>query len=69
MQIANEAALTYERLGSPEGELTLGQAVFYLAIAAKNNAGYNAFNQAMAFVSRTDPESFLFIFAMHQPSL
>lgn len=52
MQIANDAALTYERLGSPEGELALGQAVIYLAIAAKSNAGYNAFNQAMAFVKR-----------------
>jgi putative ATPase len=50
MQIANDAALTYERLGSPEGELAIGQAVIYLAIAAKSNAGYNAFNQAMAFV-------------------
>ena len=50
MQIANDAATTYERLGSPEGELALGQAVIYLAIAAKSNAGYNAFNQAMAFV-------------------
>ncbi len=53
MQVANDAAETYERLGSPEGELALGQAVIYLAIAAKSNAGYNAFNQAMAFV-RTD---------------
>ncbi|NOT17841.1 MAG: replication-associated recombination protein A [Sulfuriferula sp.] len=50
MQIANDAATTYERLGSPEGELALGQAVIYLAIAPKSNAGYNAFNQAMAFV-------------------
>lgn len=52
LQIANEAASTYERLGSPEGELALGQAVIYLAIAAKSNAGYNAFNQAMAFVGK-----------------
>jgi putative ATPase len=52
LQIANEAASTYERLGSPEGELALGQAVIYLAIAAKSNAGYNAFNQAMAFVKK-----------------
>ncbi len=52
LQIANEAALTYERLGSPEGELALGQAVIYLSIAAKSNAGYNAFNQAMAFVKK-----------------
>jgi putative ATPase len=52
LQIANDAASTYERLGSPEGELALGQAVIYLAIAAKSNAGYNAFNQAMAFVKK-----------------
>lgn len=50
MQIANDAALTFERLGSPEGELALGQAVIYLAVAAKSNAGYNAYNQAKAFV-------------------
>jgi putative ATPase len=53
MQIANDAATTFERLGSPEGELALGQAVIYLAIAAKSNAGYNAYNQARAFV-KTD---------------
>lgn len=52
LQIVNEAAATYERLGSPEGELALGQAVIYLAIAPKSNAGYNAFNQAMAFVKK-----------------
>lgn len=52
MQIANDAATTYERLGSPEGELALGQAVIYLAIAAKSNAGYMAFNQAMAHVKK-----------------
>ncbi len=50
MQIANDAALTYERLGSPEGELALAQAVIYLSVAAKSNAGYRAFNQARAFV-------------------
>ncbi len=54
MQIANDAALTYERLGSPEGELALGQAVIYLAVAAKSNAGYNAYNAARAFVAQ-DP--------------
>ena len=53
MQIANDAALTYERLGSPEGELALAQAVIYLSIAPKSNAGYNAYNQAKAFV-KTD---------------
>ena len=52
MQIANDAALTYERLGSPEGELALGQAVIYLAMAAKSNAGYNAYNKARAFVKQ-----------------
>lgn len=52
MQIANDAALTYERLGSPEGELALGQAVIYLAVAAKSNAGYMAYNKARAFVKQ-----------------
>lgn len=52
IQIANDALTTYERLGSPEGELALGQAVIYLSIAAKSNAGYMAFNQAMAFVKQ-----------------
>ena len=52
VQLVNDAAETYERLGSPEGELALGQAVIYLAIAAKSNAGYNAFNQAMAYVKK-----------------
>ena len=52
MQIANDAALTFERLGSPEGELALGQAVIYLAVAAKSNAGYMAYNKARAFVKQ-----------------
>ncbi|MEN3112999.1 replication-associated recombination protein A [Uliginosibacterium paludis] len=52
MQIANDAALTFERLGSPEGELALGQAVIYLAIAAKSNAGYMAYNAARSFVKQ-----------------
>ena len=50
LQIAGDAASTYERLGSPEGELALAQAVLYLAVAAKSNAGYTAYNQARAFV-------------------
>lgn len=54
MQIANDAANTYERLGSPEGELALAQAVIYLSCAAKSNAGYNAYNQARAFVSKNN---------------
>ena len=52
MQIANDAALTYERLGSPEGELALAQAVIYLAVAAKSNAGYMAYKQARAFIQQ-----------------
>jgi putative ATPase len=52
MQIANDAAATYERLGSPEGELALGQAVIYLAVAAKSNAGYMAYNAARAFAAK-----------------
>jgi putative ATPase len=52
MQITNEAAETYERLGSPEGELALAQAVIYLAVAAKSNAGYVAYNAARAFVAK-----------------
>lgn len=52
MQIANDAASTYERLGSPEGELALAQAVLYLAVAAKSNAGYRAWDQACAFVKQ-----------------
>jgi len=52
MQISNDAAATFERLGSPEGELALAQAVIYLAIAAKSNAGYMAYNKARAFVAK-----------------
>jgi putative ATPase len=48
--IALAAAETYERLGSPEGELALAEAVVYLACAAKSNAAYVAYGQARAFV-------------------
>ncbi|QWE09316.1 replication-associated recombination protein A [Polynucleobacter ibericus] len=51
MQLTNDAAQTYERLGSPEGELALGQAIVYLAVASKSNASYNAFNAARAYVA------------------
>jgi len=51
IQLANDAAQTYERLGSPEGELALGQAVIYLAVASKSNASYLAFNAARAYVA------------------
>ena len=50
MQIANDAAATFERLGSPEGDLAIAQAVIYLAMAPKSNAGYMAYNQAKAFI-------------------
>ena len=52
MEITLNAAETYERLGSPEGELALAQAVLYLAVAAKSNAGYVAYNAARAFVAQ-----------------
>jgi putative ATPase len=51
-RITLDAAETYERLGSPEGELALGQALIYLAVAPKSNAGYNAYNAARAFVGK-----------------
>ncbi len=52
LQIANDAATTYERLGSPEGELAIAEAVVYLALAPKSNAAYQAFNAARAFVKQ-----------------
>ena len=51
LQIALDATQTYERLGTPEGELALAEAVIYLACAAKSNAVYNAYNAARAFVT------------------
>ena len=52
LEICLNACQTYERLGSPEGELALANAVIYLAIAAKSNAAYMAYNQVKAFVSQ-----------------
>ncbi|MDQ2139492.1 replication-associated recombination protein A [Alcaligenaceae bacterium A4P071] len=52
LQVANDAAATFERLGSPEGELALAQAAIYLAIAPKSNAGYMAYNEARAFIKK-----------------
>jgi putative ATPase len=49
--MAVEACAIYERLGSPEGELALANAVLYVAVAAKSNAAYMAYNQARAFVA------------------
>ena len=52
LRMTLDAAETYERLGSPEGELTLAQAVIYLAIAPKSNAVYKAFNEVRALVKQ-----------------
>ena len=50
-RMALDAAETFERLGSPEGELALAEAVLYLAMAAKSNAAYVAYNAARAFIA------------------
>jgi putative ATPase len=50
LSIALDAVATYERLGSPEGELALAECVIYLAVAAKSNAVYVAYNAARAFI-------------------
>ena len=47
---------TYERLGSPEGELALAQAVAYLALAPKSNAGYVAYKAARDLARKTGSE-------------
>jgi putative ATPase len=52
LRLALDATETYERLGSPEGELALAEAVLYMAVAAKSNAVYSAYNAARAFVSQ-----------------
>ncbi|MEO5701426.1 MAG: replication-associated recombination protein A [Casimicrobiaceae bacterium] len=51
LSLALAALETYERLGSPEGELALAEAVIYLAMAPKSNAVYAAYNAARAFVA------------------
>jgi len=60
LRIALDACETYERLGSPEGELALAEAALYLACAAKSNAVYEAYGLASGFVagdeSRPVPE-------------
>ncbi|MBK7616506.1 MAG: replication-associated recombination protein A [Burkholderiales bacterium] len=52
LRITLDAAETYERLGTPEGELALAQAVVYLAVASKSNAVYKAWNEVRAFVKQ-----------------
>ena len=60
LRMALDACETYERLGSPEGELALAEATLYLAVAAKSNAAYVAWNRARELVrgdgSRPVPE-------------
>jgi putative ATPase len=60
LRMALDACETYERLGSPEGELALAQATLYLAVAAKSNAAYTAYSSARELVrndkSRPVPE-------------
>jgi putative ATPase len=52
LRIALDAADVYERLGSPEGELALAEALVYLAVAPKSNAVYVAYNEARALVRK-----------------
>ena len=54
LEITLSAADVYERLGSPEGELALAEAVIYLAIAAKSNAIYVAYNEVREFISQDE---------------
>ncbi|RLA03482.1 MAG: recombination factor protein RarA [Gammaproteobacteria bacterium] len=53
LRLVLDAVETFERLGSPEGELALGQAVIYLACAAKSNASYTAYNAAMKLAKQS----------------
>jgi putative ATPase len=52
LRLALDASEVYERLGSPESELALAECVVYLAVTAKSNAVYKAFNEAKAFVKQ-----------------
>jgi len=53
LNLSVDAWNTYERLGSPEGELALAQAVVYLSVSAKSDAVYSAFKQTMSVVKQT----------------
>lgn len=54
LEMTIAAAAVYERLGSPEGELALAEAVIYLAVAAKSNAVYAAYNEVRAFIKQDE---------------
>ncbi|OLC66222.1 MAG: recombination factor protein RarA [Betaproteobacteria bacterium 13_1_40CM_4_64_4] len=51
LRLALDAVETYERLGTPEGELALAEAAIYLACTAKSNAVYVAYGKARAFIA------------------
>jgi len=51
LRVALDAVETYERLGTPEGELALAEAALYLACAPKSNAAYVAYDKARAFIA------------------
>lgn len=53
LHLAMDGWAVFERLGSPEGELAIAQAIIYLACAAKSNAAYSAYGAAMEFVRQT----------------
>ncbi len=53
LRLSLDAWETQERLGSPEGELAIAQAIVYLACAAKSNAVYKAYNSAMRDIKNT----------------
>ncbi len=52
IEVALAASETYERLGSPEGELAIAQAVVYMACAPKSNALYKAYGAVRAFIEK-----------------
>ncbi len=52
LNLTLDAVVTFERLGSPEGELALAQAALYLACAPKSNAAYVAYNAVRAFIAK-----------------
>jgi putative ATPase len=52
LRLALDASETYERLGTPEGELALAECIVYLAVAPKSNAVYTAYNEARALVRK-----------------
>jgi putative ATPase len=53
LEIALNACATYERLGSPEGELALAEAIVFMACAAKSNAVYMAFGAVQRFIKQS----------------